>query len=280
MEGFRDASLQAWTSVAPDWGELIADVDRLLGPAADWMLEEAALAPGDRVLELAGGPGTLSLLAAGAVGADGHVICTDFSEAMVEVARERIAREGPGNIECRVLDAESIDLADGTVDVVLCRMGYMLMGRPDQALAESARVLDQGGRLALAVWSDAASNPWAAVPMGAITEHLGAPPPPPGTPGLWALADEDHLRSLLSEAGLEVLAIEGVEGEARYGSPEDWLETTRRLAGPIRTLFAGLDEEGRRAIAERVVDAAGPYLQEDGSVLLPTRMLGASARKA
>ncbi len=194
MNDFQAASLQSWSDVAPDWGELIADVDRQLGTAATWMIDAVSLQSGERVLELAAGPGTLSLMAAAAVGEHGQVICTDFAEPMVQTARQRIAREGSGNIECRVLDAQAIDLPDGAVDVVLCRMGYMLMGDPATALRESARVLRSGGRLALAVWSDADSNPWAAVPMQAIARHLGAPPPPSGAPGLWALADEGHLR--------------------------------------------------------------------------------------
>src|SRR5947209_15920364 len=162
MNDFQTASLQAWSTVAPDWGELICDIDRQLGPAAEWMIEAVSLEPGEKVLELAGGPGTLSLLAADAVGASGRVICSDFAEAMVQTARQRVEQAGRGNVECRVLDAQAIDLPDGAVDVVLCRMGYMLMGDPAAAIRESARILRPGGRLALAVWAEADANPWAA----------------------------------------------------------------------------------------------------------------------
>src|SRR5437660_12281778 len=198
----RAASLAGWSSVAPDWSELIARVDRQLAPAAEWMINAVELSPGDRVLELAGGPGTVSLIAARAVGSEGSVICTDFAEPMVDVARRRVEADGASNVECRVMDAEAIDLPDGAVDVVLCRMGYMLMADPAAALRESARVLGDGGRLALAVWAEAEANPWAAVPMRAVMEHLGAPAPPPDAPGLWALADETRLEDLLADAGL------------------------------------------------------------------------------
>lgn len=279
MSDYRAASLQAWSSVAPDWGELISNVDRQLRRSAEWMIEAAQLQPGDRVLELAGGPGTVSLIAARAVGDQGKVMCTDFSEPMLDAARQRAAAEGATNIEHRVMDAEAIDLPDGAVDVVLCRMGFMLMADPATAIRESARVLAPGGRLALAVWSDAESNPWAAVPMRAIMQHVGAPPPPPDAPGLWALADEEHLRSLLGQAGLGSVKTELVDDQVEHESPETWLELTGRLAGPVRALLANLDDAGREAISGTVAAAAQPYQQDDGRLSLPERMLVASARK-
>jgi SAM-dependent methyltransferase len=279
MDDFQAASLQSWSVVAPDWGELITDVDRQLASAASWMIKAVSLQPGERVLELAGGPGTLSLMAAAAVGDQGRVICSDFAEPMVQAARQRIARDGGGNIECRVIDAQAIDLADGTVDAVLCRMGYMLMGDPATALRESARVLRSGGRLALAVWSDADANPWAAVPMQAIASHLGAPPPPPRARGLWALADERHLRQLITDAGLGNIRTELLDDHMEYGSVDVWLETTARLAGPVRALFGAVDEAGRGAIKARVGEAAEGYRQPDGRLTMPEQMLVASATK-
>ena len=280
MNDFDTFSRQSWSSVAPDWGELIHDIDQQLGAAARWMIDAVALQPGERVLELAGGPGTLSLMAAAAVGDAGSVICSDFAEPMVDAARRRMAQEGTPNIDCRVIDAQAIDLPDAAVDVVLCRMGYMLMGDPASALAESARVLRSGGRLALAVWSEAGANPWAMAPMGAIMAHLGAPPPPPGAPGLWALSDEGHLRGLLAEAGLDGVQIEVLDDQMHYDSPEAWLETTARLAGPIRALFSNLDDAGRAAIGARLAEAAVPYRQPDGRLGMPEQMLVACARKA
>ncbi len=280
MSDFETASLQTWSAVAPDWGELVADVDRQMGRAATWMIDAVALRPGERVLELAGGPGTLSLMAAAAVGEQGQVVCTDFAQPMVDTARERLAREGQGNIECRVADAQALDMPESEFDVVLCRMGYMLMGDPAQALRESARVLRSGGRLALGVWSDAASNPWASVPMGAIMSHLGATPPPPEAPGLWALADEDRLRQLLTDAGLGDIRAELLDDELQYDSVEAWLQRTARLAGPIRALLGNLDEAGGRAINAQVAEAAEAYRQPDGRLAVPERMLVASAIKA
>ena len=280
MDDFRAASLQGWARVAPDWGQLTERVDEQLRPASDWMLAAVQLKPGERVLELAGGPGTVSLLAARAVGPEGQVIYTDFAEPMIDAGRQRLAREGAANVEARVMDAEAIELPDGAVDVVLCRMGYMFTADPAATFRETARVLVPGGRLALAVWSDAASNPWVSLPMQAIMQQLDAPPPPPGAPGVFALADAQRLRGLLEQAGLEPAAIETVDGEVRYDSLENWFELTQRLAGPVRALLASVEEAVLEKISQSWRERAASYAQSDGSYALPDRMLLASARRA
>jgi SAM-dependent methyltransferase len=280
MDDFRAASLQGWTSVAPDWGQLTERVDEQLRRASDWMLAAVQLKPGERVLELAGGPGTVSLLAARAVGPEGQVIYTDFAEPMIDAGRQRLAREGAENVEARVMDAEAIELPDGAVDAVLCRMGYMFAADAAATFRETARVLVPGGRLALAVWSDAASNPWVSVPMQAVMQQLDAPPPPPGAPGIFALADAQRLRELLEQAGLEPIAIETVDGEVRYDSFENWFELTQRLAGPVRALLASVEQAVVEKIRQSWREGAASYEQSDGSYALPERMLLASARRA
>jgi SAM-dependent methyltransferase len=277
VDEYRAASLQAWSSVADDWGELAVRIDRQLKPAADWMLEAVSPRSGDRVLELAGGPGTLSILFAERVAPDGTVLHSDFSEEMVKVAWQRFESEGVAGIESRVIDAEQIDLPDGSVDVVVCRMGYMLMADPAAALRESARVLAAGGRLALAVWTDADSNPWVSLAMNAVAEHFNAPPPPPDAPGMWSLGDRDRVERLLSAAGLEEIRVEVLDGSAEYESSEEWIEGTKRLAGPLRTLFANLDPTARDAIEGRLRELVKPFEQSDGSLVMPQQMLVASA---
>lgn len=280
VDGYRAASLQGWSNVAPDWGELTERVDKQLRPASDWMLAAVQLKPGERVLELAGGPGTVSLLASRAVGPDGHVIYTDFAEPMVEAGKRRLAQEGATNVEARVMDAEAIELPDGAVDAALCRMGYMFLADPAVGLRETARVLAPGGRLALAVWSDAAWNPWVSVPMQALMAHLDAPPPPPDAPGIFALADERRVRGLLERAALEPTAIQTLESEVRYDSLENWFELTERLAGPVRALLAGIDDAVLEKIRQSWRESAAAYEQSDGAYVLPTRMLVACARRA
>lgn len=279
MDDYRAASLQSWTAVAPDWAQLTERVDRQLKAGADWIIDALALTQGERVLELACGPGTLSMRAASAVGSSGEVICSDFSEAMVAVARERLRNEGIDGVEFRVMDAEAMDLPDASVDAVACRMGYMLMAEPERALRETARVLASGGRVALAVWAAPDANPWASLSLQAIANEIDMPAPAPNAPGLWSLADEGRLRAALEGAGLSSIRIETIEDTVEFDSAEGWIETTRRLAGPLRALFSNLDDGTRSRIEDRMREAAKRYELPDGRVSMPERMLGAYARR-
>jgi SAM-dependent methyltransferase len=278
MDDYRAASLHSWSSVATDWAQLTDRIDRQLRTAAAWIIDELALEPGQRVLELAGGPGTLSMMAAGAVSPGGHVIYSDFAGPMVDAARSRLQGEGAPSVEYRVIDAETIDLPDASVDAVACRMGYMLMADPAAALRESARVLAPGGRIALAVWSDPASNPWGALPMQAVASQLGGPPAPANAPGLWALADQARLNGLLEDTGFQSIRIEKLDDTVEFESAEQWIEVTRRLAGPLKALLANLDDETRAAIEARMREAAKPYELPDGRISMPEQILAASAR--
>ena len=277
MDEYRSASLKAWSTVAPDWAQLSDRIDRQLGPAAHWIIDALALQPGESVLELAGGSGTLSIMAARAVGPSGSVLFSDFAEPMVEAARERLSAEGLTWVDCRRIDAEAIELPDDSLDAVACRMGYMLMAEPAVALRETARVLKGGGRLALAVWGDRASNPWAALPIREIAAHLSLPTPPPDAPGLWSLSEESRLREVLDGADFVSVEIEAVDGTSEFDSADHWIEMTRRLAGPLRVLWEGLDEPTRAEVEQLIRDAAAPYEGADGRVSLPERMLAASA---
>jgi enediyne biosynthesis protein CalE5 len=278
VDDYRAASLRGWSSVATDWARLTDRIDRQLRAASDWMIDALALEPGERVLELAGGPGTVSMIAARAVSPGGHVIYSDFAEPMVDAARERLQAAGAPGVEYRVIDAETIDLPDASVDAVACRMGYMLMADPAAALRESGRVLAPGGRISLAVWSDPGSNPWAALPMQAVAGQLGAPPAPAEAPSLWALADEARLRGLLEGAGFQSIRIDKLDDAVEFESAEQWIEMTRRLAGPLKALLANLDDDTRGAIEARMREAAKPYRLPDGRISMPEQMLTATAR--
>src|SRR5688572_8701032 len=148
-DDYKSVSQTQWSNVASAWERHAKRFDtQSFEVATTWMLEAAELRPGEKVLELACGPAGVGLQAARAVGPDGHVLCTDFAEPMVDAARRRAAEEELENVDFRVVDAEAMELPDASFDAVLCRLGYMLMGDAGKAFEESNRVLRHTGRLA------------------------------------------------------------------------------------------------------------------------------------
>jgi len=104
-----------------------------------------AISPGDRVLDVACGPGNFTLDFALAAG-NGPVVGIDSSQTMLGVA----VRENPmGNLAYVRGDARDLPFRDGSFDAVCCFAALYLIEEPMQALAEMVRVLAPGGRLAL-----------------------------------------------------------------------------------------------------------------------------------
>ena len=173
----------------------------MAAPVTDWLVRELAPKPGDVVLELAAGQGEVGFAVAALLGESGRLISSDFSTAMLEIARRRREELGLTNVEFRELDAEDLDLEENSVDGVVCRWGYMLMPNPAIALAETRRVLRQGGRLAFAVWASADRNPWISVASRILVAHGQMPPPDPAEPGMFVLANKKELCALVEDAG-------------------------------------------------------------------------------
>ena len=165
-------------------------------PLSQRMVESLGLSPGQRVLELAAGPGDTGFLAAQKI-APGTLVTSDGSEAMLEVARARARELAIDNVEFKTLELEWIDLPTASVDAVICRWGIMLCVDPATAASEIRRVLKPGGRLSVAVWDSAELNPWATLDWQAVIELGHMEPPDEGGPGMFALAPAPRLRELL-----------------------------------------------------------------------------------
>jgi demethylmenaquinone methyltransferase / 2-methoxy-6-polyprenyl-1,4-benzoquinol methylase len=106
----------------------------------------AAIQPGMRVLDIAGGTGDLARAFASRVGEQGCVVLTDINEAMLRTGRDRLLDEGKV-IPTAACDAEHMPFADGSFDLASVAFGLRNMTHKEAALAEMCRVLRPGGRL-------------------------------------------------------------------------------------------------------------------------------------
>lgn len=236
-------------------------------PVSAWMIEQLALQPGQRVLELAAGPGDTGFLSAELVKPAGTLLSSDASAAMLAVARERALALGVENVEFAQLDLEWIDLPTATVDAVLCRWGLMLVADPSAALREARRVIRPGGRIALAVWDLPERNPWATVAMRTLVElgHVAAPAP--GAPGMFALAAPGHLGELVESAGFVEVVVEQITVVRTFASVEAYIEETRDLSRPFAEAVEKLSEKDWAEVVNAIGVLLKPFADADGSSL-------------
>lgn len=149
---------------------LVAEVFRSVAPKYDLMndlmsmgmhrlwkrfaITQAALRPGQQVLDVASGTGDLAKAFAKIVGPTGKVIMTDINEAMLQVGRERLEDAGiVGNLECVLADAEKLPFPDNHVDLVTISFGLRNVTDKAAALKSMYRVLKPGGKLLILEFS-------------------------------------------------------------------------------------------------------------------------------
>lgn len=273
----RAASRQMWERAASGWGNR-ADRIRDWGmPVSAAMVDGLALQPGQRVLELAAGPGDTGFMAAELLLPGGTLISSDGAQAMVDVARERAAEAGLDNVEFAQLELEWIDLPTGSVDAVLCRWGLMLTVDPEAAAREVRRVLGSGGRAAFAVWDHPERNPWATIPSRTMVALGHAEPPDPNAPGMFRLSGDGALQEVLESAGFVEVRVQAVGVERRYEKIGEFIDETVELSPIMGSAFRELPETDRLQIVERITAEADPFTAADGSVTLPGSTLMAFA---
>jgi ubiquinone/menaquinone biosynthesis C-methylase UbiE len=208
-----------------------------------------------RWLDLACGTGAVAERAA-REGAD--VTGIDLAPVLIETAQER-AREQGLRIDYRIGDCESLDVDDGSFDVVSSTCGVMFAPNHEATARELIRIVKPGGRIGLANWT----------PEGAMAKLFGMmkpfqPPPPEGAGVPFQWGSEEHVEELLGSAF--DLQFERHFSHLRIGSGEEYWQLFSSSYGPTRTLAESLDEGRREEFHQAWVDFFETNYRSDGEI--------------
>jgi SAM-dependent methyltransferase len=259
-QAFKAFEAEGWSAQAETYGGLVGAITSRV---AESLLDAAGVRSDWRVLDVATGPGYVAERAA-ALGAT--VVGIDLAEGMLELARKRLA-----GVELVRADAEELPFDDASFDAVIGGLVINHLPDPQRALAEAARVLVSGGRLAFSVWD----RPERMRAIGVVAEAIKAAglnrgdAVPAGGPDPYRFADEGEFGALLESVGLVGVAVKTMELTYRVAGTEDLLQGL--LGSSVRTaaVLRAQDAVARcrtMAALERTVQ---PYRGSGGALELP-----------
>jgi ubiquinone/menaquinone biosynthesis C-methylase UbiE len=268
---------ETWRRAAEGWERRQQALRQKSAPVSEWLVNAIDPKPGERVLELAAGPGETGFMVAQRLGPEGRLLCTDQAPEMLEVARRRASELGLTNVDFAVVDAQQLELEHEQFDAAVCRWGYMLMADPDEAMRRTRAALRDGGRLALATWDRPDRNLWLAAPVLALVGQGAMPPPNPADPSPFALPEPTDLERRLDSAGFSDARAERVEFVQQYPSFDEYWAETMDMAAPVAEALAAVSPTKAEAARASTQETLSQFAADDGQLRVPAVAVVATA---
>lgn len=276
---FKATTRAQWQAAAEAWDRWAPLLARWLGSATETMLDMAAAKDGARVLDIAAGAGEQTLAAARRVGANGSVLATDISPAILGFALDAARRAGLDNVETLELDGERHDtLTEGSFEAAISRVGLIYFPDQQRALRGIRHALKPGGRFAAVVYSTPDMNPFFSIPVGIIRSRAKLPPPLPGQPGPFSLGGEGVLARSLEQAGFRDVEVRRVDSPVRLPSAAECVRFERESFGALHQMMASLGEEERTETWREIEAALGKFETAEGFVGPCEMLVGAGSK--
>ncbi len=267
-----DTALKARHRAMWALGDYPAVAREVVAPLGPVLVEAAGVHAGQRVHDVAAGPGTVAIPAA-RTGAE--VVATDLTPELLDAGRAAAEAEGL-DIRWVVADAEHLPCDTGEFDVALSCVGVMFAPHHQAVADQLTRVVRPGGTIGLLSWT-----PEGFIGQMFATMRPYAPPPPAGSqpPPLWGHVD--HVRDLLGDRAQITTAVQQDLVVDRFAAPQDFLDLFKSSYGPTIAVYRALGEDPERAAA---LDADLLGLVErfdvgDGTTVLPWEYLLVTATR-
>ena len=203
------------------------------------LVDACAIGPGQRVLDVAAGTGSVAILAAEG-GAE--VVASDIAVENMQ-AGARTASERGVQLEWIEGDAQALPFGDGGFDVVTSAAGAMFA--PDQRAAadELLRVCRPGGTIGMINFTP---DGLAGTFFGVLAPYL---PPAPEAPSPLLWGTEAHVRELFGDRVSSLRTSRHELVESVPGPPAEYCGLYKRTFGPVVAAFASVEDDPQRRAA-------------------------------
>ncbi|KAB2890358.1 MAG: methyltransferase domain-containing protein [Desulfobulbaceae bacterium] len=251
-----EPTLQAQIDAARAYEALF--VPALFGQWAPVVADAAHIRPGQRVLDVGCGTGVLAREIASRIGSEGRVVGIDPNPGMVAVARQFASL-----VDWREGVAESLPFPEHSFEAVVSQFALVFFANRRQALREMLRVLNPGGRLAVAVWDSLDNIPAYAAEV-ALLEQMAGRQAADALRAPFALGNLKDLAALFSEAGVATADITTHHGTAQFPDIRPMVEAD--LRGWLPVMGVVLAEDLINRILLEAGQALGSYATSDGRI--------------
>ncbi len=262
VDATNTEQLEAWDGGEGDyWAAHANQYDACIERYHHALLDAAAIAPDDAVLDIGCGSGQTTRDAARRA-VSGQATGIDLSSRMLEVAQARADQEGVDNARFIQGDAQIHPFEPGSFDVALSRTGSMFFGDQAAAYANIARALRPGGRLALAVWQPMSENEWFTSFVGALAAGRDLPAPPPDAPSPFSMSEPDRVGPMLEASGFDDVTFDEVRAPMGFGATAS--DAHGFILGQLGWLVADLDDSSRQAALDALMRTMQEHETPDG----------------
>lgn len=241
-----------WDAASRGYAEQVAP--RMMETFADAILDRLRPDADMAALEVASGSGALTQAFHKRVRS---LLAVDFSPAMIELLRLRMAADGAKNVTFEVMDGQALDLADNSFDCAASSFGVMLFPDRAKGFSELNRVVRPGGRVTISAWSSPDKFQAFGILMAAVQKAFPDMPPPPAPPAVLSLADPDVFRAEMEQANFKDVEVERVDRDLELPDAETAWGMMTVGAPPARALLDRVGPEGASRIRDKLYEIAG-----------------------
>ncbi|HEX9176050.1 MAG TPA: methyltransferase domain-containing protein [Mycobacterium sp.] len=221
-------------------GDYPAVVTDLVAPLGPILIEATGIGPGDRVLDVAAGTGSVAIPAA-QTGAT--VVASDLTPELL-TRGQAIAAERGVALEWREANAEDLPFGDNEFDAVVSSIGVMFAPHHQLAADELVRVLQPGGRIGVISWTP---EGFIGQMFATMKPYVPAPPPGVQPPPLWG--SEDRVRALLGERVEEFSTHRGTLTVDHFATGAAFRDYFKANYGPTITAYRSISDDAERVAA-------------------------------